>query len=240
MFANSIYYGNKNPLNVVIDLMYDFFTKLGFNVVFGNEIETYYNNFKGLNVEDNSFITLDDATFYVEKDLLLRSHLSPIWIRQMCNKSYPLAFIEIGKVYRCDSKGSLFRPMFYQAEGVILDKGISFSDLKGIMESFVKFIFNNTRKMTFQPYWHAFTGPSVKVDISCICNHDINCPYCRGNNLVNICTAGMVDRNILNHLGYDDSISGICFGLGPSRLVQLMENIGNIQDLYENNIACFG
>ncbi|RCX21020.1 tRNA synthetase class II (F) [Anaerobacterium chartisolvens] len=232
-------YGKKNPLNTVINMMYDFFKRLGFNIVFGKEIETYYNNFTALNIEDKSFITLDDATFYIEDDLLLRSHLSPIWIRQMSKKSYPLAFIEIGKVYRCDSKGSLFRPMFYQAEGVILDKGIHFSDLKGIMELFVQYIFNCKREMTFQPYWHAFTCPSVKIDVSCICNYDTNCPYCRGNNLVNICTAGMIDRNILNECGYDSDISGICFGLGPSRLIQLVENVSNIQELYENNIVCF-
>ena len=232
-------YGKGNPQNIIIDQIYKFFVKLGFNVVTGPEIESYYNNFEALNIEKDSLITLNDATFYIKDNVLLRSHLSPIWIRQLQNKICPQAFVEIGKVYRNDTRGSLFRPMFYQAEGVVLDKGIKFTDLKGIMSEFVDSIFLEKKRLFFTPYWHAFTRPSAKINISCTCNHNKLCPFCGGNNMVNICTAGMIDENILYRQGYDKEITGICFGIGPSRLIQLLENVQNISEFYENNISFF-
>lgn len=231
-------YGRKNPVIIVANQIYKFFRSKGFNVVFGKEVETYYNNFKGLNVEENSFITLEDATFYTRDNFLLRSHLSPIWLREIKrNKTkFPLAFMEIGKVYRHDSSGSLYRPMFYQAEVVLIDKNLSLSNLKEIMEEFVQYIFNGKRKIYFHPYWHSFTCPGVKIDVDCICNHDNNCVFCKGTNLVNISTAGMIDEKILRECGYDSTIQGISIGLGPTRLVQLLENVENIQEIYDNNI----
>ena len=229
--------GKAHPVSEIIYKIYQFFISQGFVVEIGNEIESFNNNFTALNVDNQAFITLSDSTFYLSDNILLRSHLSPLWIHLLRDKAMPIAVLEIGKVYRHDAKGGLFRPMFHQAEGVIIDNHVSFSDLKGLMYQFIKFFFGVDRKIYFFPYWHAFTAPGVTVEINCLCGNTIQCCLCQ-NKRIQICTAGMIDESIFKNLGIDSArLRGIAFGLGPTRIAQVLYNLEQIQWFYNNNIG---
>ena len=223
--------GKLNRQTVVIDRIIKYFASAGFNIIFGDEIVLYENNFKKLNVPDDSFITMKDATLYLTDEVLLRSHLSTVWIQELTkHKNEPHAFLEIGKVYRHEENTINTLSVFYQGEGVIIGERISLADLKGIMQDFVNYMFPNMGEMVFSPWWHPFTNLGVAINLKCNCGSDINCPICKGVGLIDIATAGMINENILKVMDIDSKYSALCFGLGPTRMTQIIENV-SLRDL---------
>lgn len=218
--------GKLNAQTVVIDKIFDFFTSIGFNVVFGSEFVTYDDNFRNLNVPDNSSITMDDATLYLDSTYLMRSHLSSIWLAQLkMFDGQPMAFLEVGKAYRHEENTLNTHSIFYQAEGVVIAKNIGLSHLKGIMENFVAYMFNDKFTLSFAPWWHPFTNFGASINIECKCKGvDKSCDVCKGIGVLDIATAGLVHESILNRLNIHSEYSAICFGLGPTRIAQIRED----------------
>ena len=218
--------GKLNAQTIIINKIFDFFIGIGFNVVFGSEIVTYDDNFKKLNIPDNAFITMDDATLYLDKEHLMRSHLSSIWVKQLkLFSGEPMAFLEIGKAYRHEKNTINTHSVFYQAEGVILAEGIGLAHLKGLMEDFVSYMFNDKFSLLFTPWWHPFTNFGASINIECKCRgKNRDCEICKGIGILDIATAGMINEHILSEFGIPSQYSAICFGLGPTRITQIKEN----------------
>ena len=245
--------GTRHPITQVIDEVCAIFTRLGFCVVEGPEIETEYNNFTGLNIplEHPSRDAFD--TFYLKSHalMLLRSHTSPVQVRVMKARKPPLAIIVPGRVYRPDAVDASHLFMFHQIEGFLVDELIRFSDLKGILELFAKNIFGRDIKMRFRPHFFPFTEPSVEVDISCIIcaapgrsdkaegcrGQKKNCPVCHGKGWLEILGAGLIHPNVFKHVGYPSGqYTGFAFGMGIERIAMLKYGINDIRLFFENDL----
>jgi phenylalanyl-tRNA synthetase alpha chain len=238
--------GSIHPLSMVIDEISGLFMRLGFTVVQGPEIETEEHNFTGLNIPLDHPSRDAFDTFYLKplsasgEKLLLRSHTSPVQVRVMKARKPPLAVLAPGRVYRPDAVDASHSFMFHQIEGLVVDEGIRFSDLKGILELFAKGIFGRDIKMRFRPHFFPFTEPSVEVDISCyICRSACEkaCSVCHGKGWLEILGAGMVHPNVFRHVGYDPKkYTGFAFGMGVDRIAMLKYGINDIRLLYENDL----
>jgi len=231
--------GRLHPLTQVMDEICTIFQRLGFSVVEGPEIETEYNNFTGLNIplEHPSREAFD--TFYLKDQdkLLLRSHTSPVQIRAMQSARPPLAVIVPGRVYRPDAVDASHSFMFHQIEGFMVDEGIKFSDLKGVLEIFAKAVFGQEIKMRFRPHFFPFTEPSAEVDISCIICKGKGCSVCARKGWLEILGSGMIHPNVFKHVGYDPrKYTGFAFGLGIERIAMLKYGINDIRLFFENDL----
>ena len=231
--------GRLHPLTQVMDEICTIFQRLGFSVVEGPEIETEYNNFTGLNIplEHPSREAFD--TFYLkdQDELLLRSHTSPVQIRAMQSARPPLAVIVPGRVYRPDAVDASHSFMFHQIEGFMVDEGIRFSDLKGVLEIFAKAVFGQEIKMRFRPHFFPFTEPSAEVDISCIICKGKGCSVCARKGWLEILGSGMIHPNVFKHVGYDPKkYTGFAFGLGIERIAMLKYGINDIRLFFENDL----
>jgi phenylalanyl-tRNA synthetase alpha chain len=231
--------GRLHPLTQVMDEICTIFQRLGFSVVEGPEIETEYNNFTGLNIplEHPSREAFD--TFYLKDQdkLLLRSHTSPVQIRAMQSARPPLAVIVPGRVYRPDAVDASHSFMFHQIEGFMVDEGIRFSDLKGVLEIFAKAVFGQEIKMRFRPHFFPFTEPSAEVDISCIICKGKGCSVCARKGWLEILGSGMIHPNVFKHVGYDPrKYTGFAFGLGIERIAMLKYGINDIRLFFENDL----
>ncbi len=231
--------GGLHPITLVTNEICAIFRKMGFSVIEGPEIETEYNNFTGLNIplEHPSREAFD--TFYLKDyaKMLLRSHTSPAQVRIMQNKKPPLAIVVPGRVYRPDAVDASHSFMFHQIEGFMVDEGIRFSDLKGILELLAKNVFGNDIKMRFRPHFFPFTEPSAEVDISCIICNGQGCSVCGRKGWLEILGSGMIHPNVFKHVGIDaEKYTGFAFGMGVERIAMLKYGINDIRLFFENDL----
>jgi phenylalanyl-tRNA synthetase alpha chain len=231
--------GHLHPLTQVMDEICAIFTRMGFSIVEGPEIETEYNNFTGLNIplEHPSRDVFD--TFYLKDKnrLLLRSHTSPVQIRAMKARKPPLAVVVPGRVYRPDAVDASHSFMFHQIEGFMVDTNIRFSDLKGVLEVFAKAIFGQDIRMRFRPHFFPFTEPSAEVDISCIICKGKGCSVCGRKGWLEILGSGMIHPNVFKHVGYNpQKYTGFAFGLGVERIAMLKYGIDDIRLFFEDDL----
>jgi phenylalanyl-tRNA synthetase alpha chain len=212
------------------------FTSFGFSVVEGPEIELDYYNFEALNIpKDHPARDMQD-TFYIEENIVLRTHTSPVQVRVMEKVKPPVRILSPGRVYRPDSDIS-HTPMFHQIEGLLVDKGISFGDLKGILTAFLKKVFGEKTTLRFRPSFFPFTEPSAEVDIRCVICGGQGCRVCGQSGWLEILGSGMVDPAVFLNVGYDPKIySGFAFGLGLERIAMLKYGISDIRLFFENDI----
>ncbi|HTR45264.1 MAG TPA: phenylalanine--tRNA ligase subunit alpha [Thermodesulfovibrionales bacterium] len=228
--------GTLHPLSTVLKEIIDIFVSMGFDIEVGPEVELDHYNFEALNIpKDHPARDMQD-TFYISEEVLLRTHTSPVQVRTMERSKPPLRFIAPGKVYRCDADVS-HTPMFHQVEGLVVDRGISFSDLKGILEIFVHRMFSKTTPVRFRPSFFPFTEPSAEVDIGCILCAGAGCRVCKGTGWLEVLGSGMVNPKVFEMVGYDpDTYTGFAFGMGVERITMLKYSIDDIRMFYENDL----
>ncbi|MCK4518756.1 MAG: phenylalanine--tRNA ligase subunit alpha [Candidatus Omnitrophica bacterium] len=230
-------HGNKHPVTRTIDEICDIFVSLGLNVVEGPEAERERYNFEALNIplEHPSRDAFD--TFYIKDDLLLRSHTSPVQIRVMEKEEPPVAVIVPGKVYRPDAVDATHSFMFHQVEGLVIDKNITFSDLKGTLSFFANRMFGDSVKVRFRPHFFPFTEPSADLDISCIICGGKGCRVCSRTGWLEVMGAGMVDPEVFKAVGYNyEKYSGFAFGMGVERIAMLKYGVNDIRLFFENDL----
>jgi phenylalanyl-tRNA synthetase alpha chain len=231
--------GHLHPITQTIDEICLIFSRMGFSIVEGPEIETEYNNFTGLNIPLDHPSRDAFDTFYLKgtQHLLLRSHTSPVQIRAMKSTKPPLAVVVPGRVYRPDATDASHLFMFHQVEGFLVDQGIKFSDLKGILEVFLKNVFGREIKTRFRPHFFPFTEPSAEVDISCSICKGAGCSSCGQKGWLEILGSGMIHPNVLKNVGYDNKkYSGFAFGMGIERIAMLKYGINDIRLFCENDL----
>lgn len=227
--------GTKHPINLVLDDLKRIFISMGFKVVEGPEIETDYYNFEALNVPKEHPARDMQDTFYITDDFLLRSQTSPVQVRVMEKQKPPVRIIAPGRVYRRDADAT-HTPMFHQVEGLVVDKGITFGDLKGTLMELSRQLYGD-RKVRFRPSFFPFTEPSAEMDVSCIVCGGKGCRVCKGSGWLEVLGSGMVHPHVLEMVGYDpDEVTGFAFGIGVERLAMTRYGIDDIRLLYENDL----
>lgn len=232
--GRGIRYGRIHPVTQVNREICDIFAGLGFSVVEGPEVELDYYNFEALNIpKDHPARDMQD-TFYVEENIVLRTHTSPVQIRTMEKQKPPVRILSPGRVYRPDSDVS-HTPMFHQIEGLLVDRGITFGDLKGVLTFFIKKVFGEETAIRFRPSFFPFTEPSAEVDIQCVMCHGTGCRVCGQSGWLEILGSGMVDPEVFKNVGYDpEEVSGFAFGLGLERIAMLKYGVSDIRLFFEN------
>jgi phenylalanyl-tRNA synthetase alpha chain len=228
--------GTKHPISIVIEEITEIFAGLGFQVAEGPEIELDYYNFEALNIpKDHPARDMQDS-FYISENTLLRTHTSPVQIRTMLKQAPPVRIIAPGTVYRCDSDAT-HSPMFHQIEGLLVDKGISFGDLKGMLTIFVNQYFGKGTGVRLRPSFFPFTEPSAEVDIACVICRGKGCRICKNSGWLEILGSGMVDPEVFRHVNYDSEMyTGFAFGMGIERVAMLKYGIKDMRLLFENDI----
>lgn len=228
--------GRFHPIARITDEIREIFAGLGFTAVEGPEVESDYYNFEALNIpKDHPARDMQD-TFYVSDNIVLRTHTSPVQVRVMEKQSPPVRIICPGKVYRCDSDVS-HTPMFHQVEGLLVDKGISFGDLKGVLTSFVRQVFGPETALRFRPSFFPFTEPSAEVDIRCVMCAGAGCRVCGQSGWLEILGSGMVHPEVFRVVGYDtEEVTGFAFGMGLERIAMLKYGVSDIRLFYENDL----
>jgi len=229
-------FGREHPVNTVLAEIIGIFVPMGFEVKEGPEVELDYYNFEALNMpKDHPARDMQD-TLYISEEVVLRTHTSPVQIRVMEKTKPPLKVIAPGKVYRCDAD-ICHTPMFHQVEGFMVDTDVSFSDLKGVLESFIHSFFNMDTPVRFRPSFFPFTEPSAEVDIGCNFCSGKGCRVCKNTGWVEILGAGMINPKVFEMVGYDPKVySGFAFGMGVERLAMLKYSIDDIRLFFENDI----
>ena len=233
--GRGVKYGKVHPITRVSQEICEILMNLGFAVVEGPEVEFDYYNFEALNIpKDHPARDMQD-TFYIEDDIVLRTHTSPVQVRIMEKQKPPVRIISPGKVYRPDSDVS-HTPMFHQIEGLLVDRGITFGDLKGVLTYFLHQVFDKDMDIRFRPSFFPFTEPSAEVDIQCVMCRGEGCRVCGQTGWLEILGSGMVDPEVFKVVGYDPEIfSGFAFGLGVERIAMLKYGISDIRLFYEND-----
>jgi phenylalanyl-tRNA synthetase alpha chain len=228
-------FGHLHPVTQTLDEITAIFVSIGFSVEEGPEIELDFYNFEALNIpRDHPARDMQD-TFYINDDVVLRTHTSPVQVRVMEKNIPPLRVIAPGKVYRCDADVSHI-PMFHQLEGFMVDKHIRMSDLKGMLELFVHRVFGIDTSLRFRPSFFPFTEPSAEIDISCVICKGTGCNVCKGTGWIEILGAGMINPRVFEMSGYDpDLYTGFAFGLGIERVAMLKYGIDDIRLFPEND-----
>ena len=228
--------GHRHPITSVIEEVCRIFSRMGFRVVKGPNVELDYYNFEALNIpRDHPARDMQD-TFYVSDNIVLRTHTSPMQVRVMESRQPPVSVIAPGKVYRRDSDVT-HTPMFHQVEGLLVDKGVTFGDLKGTLASFVHQIFGSDTRLRFRPSFFPFTEPSAEVDIRCVMCKGAGCRVCSHTGWLEILGSGMVDPEVYRFVQYDpDLYSGFAFGMGIERIAMLKYGIDDIQLFFRNDM----
>ena len=228
--------GHQHPLSAVQREMEDIFIGLGFSIVDGPEVELDYYNFQALNIPENHPARDTQDTFYITDNILLRSQTSPVQVRVMENKKPPLRIVSPGRVYRSDALDATHSPLFHQFEGLVVDKGITMADLKGVLEAFAKQMFGEETRIRFRPHHFPFTEPSAEVDVSCFVCGGKGCRVCKNEGWIEILGAGMVHPFVLENCGIDpNEYSGFAFGMGIERVAMTRYGIDDIRLFYEND-----
>ena len=229
-------HGTLHPLTKVLNDLEDIFMGMGFTIAEGPEVELDYYNFEALNIPKYHPARDTKDTFYINDDVVLRSQTSPVQVRVMEKQAPPIRIISPGRVYRSDAVDATHSPVFHQVEGLVIDKGIKMSDLKGTLEVFVKKLYGDDTKLRFRPHHFPFTEPSAEVDISCFNCGGKGCRFCKGEGWIEILGCGMVHPKVLKNCGIDtDVYSGFAFGIGLERVALFRYDIDDIRLLYEND-----
>ena len=227
--------GSLHPVTRVMNEACQIFEQLGFSVAEGPDVETDHYNFEALNISAHHPARDMHDTFYVSDSILLRTHTSPMQARIMEAQQPPLRVIAPGKVYRCDSDIT-HTAMFHQVEGFLVDRDISFADLKGVLTVFMREMFEQELPLRFRPSFFPFTEPSAEVDIACVMCNGEGCRVCKKTGWLEILGSGMIDPEVFKMVGYDPEVySGFAFGLGIERIAMLKYGIDDIRLFYEND-----
>lgn len=228
--------GKRHPLTQILDEIIDIFSRLGFEVVEGPEVELDYYNFEALNIPKGHPAREMQATFFISEDVVLRTHTSPVQVRTMEKKRPPVRVICPGAVYRCDSDPT-HSPMFHQVEGLLVDKGITFADLKGVLTVFVHQMFGKKTKLRFRTSFFPFTEPSAEIDIECFICGGKGCGVCSNTGWLEILGSGMVDPAVYKFVNYDpEEVTGFAFGMGIERIAMLKFGINDIRLFFMNDL----
>ena len=234
--GRGVRHGILHPVTQVREEICRIFAALGFSVVEGPEVELDYYNFEALNIpKDHPARDMQD-TFYIEDNIVLRTHTSPVQVRIMEKTRPPVRILSPGRVYRRDSDIS-HTPMFHQIEGLLVDRGVTFGDLKGILTVFLKQVFGEETALRFRPSFFPFTEPSAEVDIQCVICSGRGCRVCGQSGWLEILGSGMVDPAVFKNVGYDpEEFTGFAFGLGLERIAMLKFGISDIRLFFENDM----
>ncbi len=227
--------GTLHPITRTINLLRDIFLSMGFDVLNGPEIESVYRNFDALNVKEGHPSREESDTFYFDKNTVLRTHTSPVQVRAMENGKVPLSMVSMGKVYRPDYDVS-HTPMFHQIEGLAIGPDINFSHLKGVLDGFLKQLFDGNVVTRLRPHFFPFTEPSAEVDISCVLCKGKGCRVCKHSGWLEILGAGMVSPYVLEKFYDIKEVRGFAFGAGIERIAMLKHGIDDIRLFYENDL----
>lgn len=228
--------GNLHPVTQIMNEVCSIFEGLGFSVAEGPDVEHDHYNFEALNIPAHHPARDMHDTFYVSDSILLRTHTSPMQARIMETQQPPLRVIAPGKVYRCDSDIT-HTPMFHQVEGFLVDRDVSFADLKGVLTIFTQKMFDKDLALRFRPSFFPFTEPSAEVDIACVICEGKGCRVCKRTGWLEILGAGMIDPEVFKMVGYNPEVySGFAFGLGIERIAMLKYGIDDIRLYYENDL----
>ena len=229
--------GHVHPLTRVQRDMEEIFIGMGFSIAEGPEVEYDLYNFQKLNIPENHPARDTQDTFYITDNILLRSQTSPVQARTMEVQKPPIRIISPGRVYRSDAMDATHSPLFHQMEGLVVDKGITMGDLKGMLETFAKAQFGEDTRCRFRPHHFPFTEPSAEVDVSCFACGGKGCRLCKGEGWIEILGAGMVHPNVLTMCGIDpEEYSGFAFGMGIERIAMLKYHVDDIRLFYENDV----
>ena len=229
--------GKLHPLKIVENEIKEFFLGMGFSVADGPEVEYDYYNFEALNLPPDHPARDTQDTFYITDNILLRTQTSSVQVHVMENQKPPIRIISPGCVYRSDAVDATHSPLFHQIEGLVVDKGITMSDLKGTLETLMKKLYGNDCKIRLRPHHFPFTEPSAEVDVMCFNCHGEGCRICKGEGYIELLGAGMVHPKVLEGCGIDSSVySGFAFGMGLERIVMRRFNISDMRLLFENDL----
>ncbi len=229
--------GSLHPLTKTYLEVRKIFVSMGFAVEEGPEVEFDKYNFEMLNIPKDHPARDEQDTFYVSDDVVLRTHTSPVQVRTMLKQKPPIKMICPGRVYRCDDVDATHSPVFNQVEGLVIDKGITFADLKGTINTFLKRLYGEKTTTKFRPGFFPFTEPSAEVDATCSICGGKGCPACKGDGMIEVLGCGMVNPKVLTMCGIDPEVyTGFAFGLGLDRLCNIKYGITDIRLLYENDV----
>jgi len=229
--------GAKHPLSIELDAIKEIFVGMGFDIVEGPEVEYDYYNFEALNIPKDHPARDTQDTFYINDNILLRTQTSPVQVRVMEKQKPPIRIISPGRVYRSDAVDATHSPLFHQIEGLVVDKGITFADLKGTLETFVKRMYGEDSVVRFRPHHFPFTEPSAEVDVQCFNCHGQGCRLCKGEGWIEILGCGMVHPKVLSNCGIEPEVySGFALGMGLERVVMRKYNIDDLRLFYENDV----
>ncbi|MBW6476311.1 MAG: phenylalanine--tRNA ligase subunit alpha [Chromatiales bacterium] len=228
--------GGLHPVSITMERIEALFAQLGFSVAEGPEIEDDFHNFTALNIPETHPARAMHDTFYFDAHTLLRTHTSPVQVRVMEGNQPPLRVIAPGRVYRCDSDLT-HTPMFHQVEGLLVDEQVSFADLKGILDDFLRNFFEQELKVRFRPSYFPFTEPSAEADIQCVICGGEGCRVCSHTGWLEVLGCGMVHPEVFRQVGIDsERYTGFAFGMGVERLAMLRYGVNDLRLFFENDL----
>lgn len=228
--------GGLHPVTRVMERIEDFFTQVGFTVADGPEVEDDFHNFEALNIPAHHPARAMHDTFYFDAHRLLRTHTSPVQVRVMESQQPPIRIVCPGRVYRCDSDLT-HSPMFHQVEGLLIDEHVTFADLKGVIEDFLRVFFERELSVRFRPSYFPFTEPSAEVDIQCVICSGTGCRVCKQTGWLEVLGCGMVHPQVLRNCGIDpDRYQGFAFGMGVERFAMLRYGVNDLRLFFENDL----
>ena len=229
--------GHRHPNTIALEEVERIFVGMGYEVVEGPEVEKDYYNFEALNIPANHPAKDEQDTFYINKDMLLRTQTSGVQVHEMEKGKLPIRMIAPGRVYRSDEVDATHSPCFHQIEGLVIDKNITFADLKGTLAEFARELFGENTKVKFRPHHFPFTEPSAEVDVTCFKCGGKGCRMCKGSGWIEILGCGMVHPRVLEMSGIDpNEYSGFAFGVGLERIALLKYEIDDMRLMYENDV----
>ena len=229
--------GHRHPNTIALEEVERIFVGMGYEVVRGPEVEKDYYNFEALNIPKDHPARDEQDTFYINEEIVLRTQTSPVQVRTMEQGKLPIRMIAPGRVFRSDEVDATHSPSFHQIEGLVIDKNITFADLKGTLAEFAKELFGENTKTKFRPHHFPFTEPSAEVDVSCFKCGGKGCRFCKGSGWIEILGCGMVHPHVLEMCGIDpNEYTGFAFGVGLERIALLKYEIDDMRLLYENDI----
>ena len=228
--------GHGHPNTIALEEVERIFIGMGYEVVEGPEVELDYYNFEALNIPANHPAKDEQDTFYINDEIVLRTQTSPVQVREMEKGKLPIRVIAPGRVFRSDEVDAMHSPSFHQIEGLVIDRHITFADLKGTLQEFAKELFGEDTKVKFRPHHFPFTEPSAEVDVSCFKCGGKGCRFCKGSGWIEILGCGMVHPRVLRMSGINpEEYSGFAFGVGLERIALLKYEIDDMRLLYEND-----
>ena len=233
--------GSAHPITLVMDELIDCFTGLGFEVMEGPEVELDHYNFELMNIPKNHPARDAQDTFYIDDNIVLRTHTSPMQARTMLTRKPPIRVICPGRVYRADEVDATHSPVFHQMEGLVVDKDVTMADLRGTLNAFAERLYGKGITTRFRPSFFPFTEPSTEVDLTCAACHGKGCRVCKGTGWIEVLGGGMVNPKVLEMCGIDSTVySGFAFGIGLERIAMQRYSIPDMRLLYEGDMRFLG